>query len=39
MSIPFVIDNEQHRMADALWELLTQSADRTSTAFFTAWQG
>jgi hypothetical protein len=24
MSIPFVIDNQQHRMADALNELLTQ---------------
>ena len=25
MTLPFVIDNQQHRMADALKELLTQS--------------
>jgi hypothetical protein len=28
MSIPFVIDNQQHRMADALNELLTQSVGK-----------
>jgi hypothetical protein len=28
MPIPFVIDNQQHRMADALHELLTLSAGK-----------
>ena len=28
MPLPFVIDNQQHRMADALNELLVQSAGR-----------
>src|SRR5438132_823893 len=37
MSIPFVIDNQQHRMADALKELLDQSAGKPldiATAYF-----
>lgn len=37
MSVPFVIDNQRHRMADALNELLAQSAGRpldVATAYF-----
>jgi hypothetical protein len=37
MTIPFVIDNQQHRMADALNELLTQSVGKPldiATAYF-----
>ena len=37
MSIPFVIDNQQHRMADALNELLTQTEGKPldiATAYF-----
>src|SRR5437588_9687269 len=37
MPIPFVIDNQQHRMADALNELLTQTAGKPldiATAYF-----
>jgi superfamily II DNA or RNA helicase len=37
MPIPFVIDNQQHRMADALKELLTQSVGKPldiATAYF-----
>ena len=37
MSIPFVIDNQQHRMADVLKELLTQSIGKPldiATAYF-----
>jgi hypothetical protein len=37
MSIPFVIDSDSHRMADALNELLTQSAGKPldiATAYF-----
>ncbi len=37
MTIPFVIDNQQHRMADALNELLAQSDDKPldiATAYF-----
>src|SRR5262245_21897126 len=37
MPIPFVIDNQQHRMADALKELLDQSAGKPvdiATAYF-----
>ncbi|MBY0526965.1 MAG: hypothetical protein K2R98_26465 [Gemmataceae bacterium] len=38
MPIPFVIDNQQHRMADALNELLAQSVAQPldiATAYFT----
>jgi hypothetical protein len=38
MPIPFVIDNQQHRLADALKELLGQSAGKPldiATAYFT----
>src|SRR5438067_12479879 len=37
MTIPFVIDNQQHRMADALKELLAQSVGKPldiATAYF-----
>ena len=37
MSIPFVIDNQQHRMADTLNELLAQSVGKPldiATAYF-----
>src|SRR2546425_6456967 len=37
MPIPFVIDNQQHRMADALNELLAQSVGKpldVATAYF-----
>jgi hypothetical protein len=37
MTIPFVIDNQQHRLADALKELLGQSAGKPldiATAYF-----
>lgn len=35
MPIPFIIDNQQHRMADALNDLLGQSVSRPlDTAYF-----
>jgi hypothetical protein len=37
MPLPFVIDNQQHRMADAVNELLAQSAGKPldiATAYF-----
>jgi hypothetical protein len=32
MPIPFVIDNQQHRMSDALNELLSQTEGKLATA-------
>jgi len=37
MPIPFVIDNQQHRLANALYELLSESAGKPldiATAYF-----
>jgi hypothetical protein len=37
MTLPFVLDNQQHRLADALNELLAQSAGKPfdiATAYF-----